>query len=497
MIKHEVLMVADVVAREKGIEKHEVLEAIEEAIEKAGNAKYGQEHHIKAHIDPLSGYIRLVRCLTVVEEVLEDNIEISLKDAQKINPEATIGFVLEEELPPIDFGRVAAQTAKQVIYQKVRDAERLKQYTEFKDRIGEIVNGTVKRVEYGNVFVEIGRTEAFMRKDELIARETYRVGDRIRAVITDVRNEPRGPQVFLSRVSPLFLIKLFTQEVPEIYDGDIEIKAVARDPGSRAKMAVHTTDPSLDPLGTCVGVRGSRVQAVVAELQGEKIDIIIWSPNIATFVVNALTPAEVSKIVLDEDTHRAEVIVAEDQLSLAIGRRGQNVRLTSQLTGWNIDIIGEDEEAKRRQKEFGLKSALFIEALDVDEIIAQLLFTEGFESIEDIINTNIKELIAIEGFDEEIATELRTRASEYLRSRNADFDTKILELGVKEEEFKVVPGLTKEHIFELAKNNIKTLDDLADLSGDELIDLIGKYSINYRTANDMIMAARAHWFLEE
>ena len=496
MIKHEVLMVADTVAREKGIEKHEVLEAIEEAIQKAGNAKYGQEHHIKAHINPENGHIRLVRCLTVVDEVIESNIEIDLKDAQKINPEATIGSILEEELPPIDFGRVAAQTAKQVIYQKVRDAERLKQFNEFKDRIGEIINGTVKRVEYGNVFVEIGRTEAFMRKDEMIPRETFRVGDRIRAVITDVRNEPRGPQVFLSRVSPLFISKLFAQEVPEIYDGEIVIKAVARDPGSRAKMAVHTDDPSLDPLGTCVGVRGSRVQAVVAELQGEKIDIIIWSPNIATFVVNSLTPAEVSKIVLDEDTRRAEVIVAEDQLSLAIGRRGQNVRLTSQLTNWNIDIVSEDEEAKRRQKEFSLKSKLFIEALDVDEIVAQLLFTEGFESIEDILNTNTKDLISIEGFDEDIAAELKNRAAQYIISRDANFDAKLKEFGVVYEEFSIVPHLSKEHILQLAKNNIKTLDDLADLSGDELIDIIGKYGVSYKIANEMIMAARAHWFNE-
>ncbi len=496
MIKHEVLMVADVVAREKGIDKQEVLEAIEEAIQKAGNAKYGQEHHIKAHINPESGHIRLVRCLTVVDEVLESNIEIDLKEAKKIDPNATIGFVLEEELPPIDFGRVAAQTAKQVIYEKVRDAERLKQFNEFKDRIGEIINGTVKRVEYGNVFVEIGRTEAFMRKDEIIPRENFRVGDRIRAIISDVRNESRGPQVFLSRVSPLFISKLFAQEVPEIYDGDITIKAVARDPGSRAKMAVYTDDPSIDPLGTCVGVRGSRVQAVVAELQGEKIDIIIWSPNIATFVVNALTPAEVSKIVLDEDTRRAEVIVAEDQLSLAIGRRGQNVRLTSQLTSWNIDIVSEDEEAKRRQREFSLKSALFIEALDVDEIVAQLLFTEGFESIEDIVNTNTKELVSIEGFDEDIAAELKNRAAQYILSRDASLDLQLKELGVAQEEFKVVPFLTKEHILQLAKNDIKTLDDLADLSGDELIDIIGKYGINYKTANEIIMAARAHWFTE-
>ncbi len=494
MIKHEVLMVADIVARDKGIEKKEVLAAIEEAIEKAGKAKYGQEHDIRAHIDSESGHIRLVRHLTVVEEVLEPNTELTLKEAHRFDANAVLGTVIEEDLPPIDFGRVAAQTAKQVIYQKVRDAERLKQFNEFKDRVGEIINGTVKRVEYGNVFIEIGRSEGFLRKDELIARESFRVGDRIRAVIVDVKNELRGPQIFLSRISPLFLAKLFAQEVPEIYDHEIEIKAVARDPGSRAKMAVYTTDPSIDPVGTCVGVRGSRVQAVVAELQGEKIDIIVWSPNIATFVVNALTPAEVSKIVLNEETRRAEIVVAEDQLSLAIGRRGQNVRLTSQLTGWNVDIISEDEDAKRRQKEFALKSALFIEALDVDEMIAQLLFTEGFEKIEDIAYADPRELISIEGFDEDVASELQNRAIEYLKRRDTDFDKKIGELGIAETEFDSIPGLTKEHVLTLAENGIKVLDDLADLSGDELVDFIGKYGVNYTQANEIIMAARAHWF---
>lgn len=494
MIKHEVLMVADVVARDKGIEKKEVLAAIEEAIEKAGKAKYGQEHDIHAHIDAESGHIRLVRHLTVVEEVLEPNTELTVKEAFRYDPNAVVGTVIEEDLPPIDFGRVAAQTAKQVIYQKVRDAERLKQYNEFKDRVGEIINGTVKRVEYGNVFIEIGRSEGFLRKDELIARESFRVGDRIRAVIVDVKNEIRGPQVFLSRISPLFLAKLFAQEVPEIYDNEIEIKAVARDPGSRAKMAVYTTDPSIDPVGTCVGVRGSRVQAVVAELQGEKIDIIVWSPNIATFVVNALTPAEVSKIVLNEETRRAEIVVAEDQLSLAIGRRGQNVRLTSQLTGWNVDIISEDEDSKRRQKEFALTSALFIEALDVDEMIAQLLFTEGFEKIEDIAYADPRELVSIEGFDDDVSSELQNRALEYLKNRDTAFDQKIGELGISETEFDNIPGLTKEHIFVLAQNGIKVLDDLADLSGDELVDFIGKYGVNYIQANEIIMAARAHWF---
>ena len=494
MIKSEVLLVADIVAREKGIEKTDVLTAIEEAIQKAGNAKYGQEHDIRAQINPETGDIRLIRCLTVVDEVFEPSVEISLSDAIKTNPDVTVGYVFESELPPIDFGRVAAQAAKQVIYQKVHDAERLRQYNEFKDRIGEVINGTIKRIEYGNIFVEIGRTEAFLKKDQLIPRESFRTGDRIRAIISDVKNETKGPQVFLSRISNAFLAKLFTQEVPELYDGEIEIKAVARDPGSRAKMAVFTSDPSLDPVGTCVGVRGSRVQAVVGELRGEKIDIVVWSPSIPTFAVNALTPAEISKIVLDEDAKRAEVIVAEDQLSLAIGRRGQNVRLASQLTGWHLDILSEDEAAKRRQEESAQRVALFMLALDVDEMIAQLLSTEGFEDVYDIANVNLSELASIDGFDEDIASELKNRASTYLEKEDMRIDAELKKLNSSVETFKAVPHLNKEHILSLAENGIITLDNLADLAADELSEIIGKQGITHKQANEIIMAARAHWF---
>ncbi|TAN65222.1 MAG: transcription termination/antitermination protein NusA, partial [Magnetospirillum sp.] len=361
----ELLQVADAVARDKGIDRDEVLEAMEQAIQKAGRSKYGHEHDIRAHIDRKTGEIHLARYIEVVEEIENEATQQALKQVLKKKPDAQIGDFLIDPLPPIDFGRIAAQTAKQVIVQKVRDAERQRQFNEYKDRIGEVSNGLVKRVEFGNVIVDLGRAEALLRRDELIPRETFRTGDRVRAYIYDVRTEPRGPQIFLSRTHPVFMAKLFAQEVPEIYDGIIEIKAVARDPGSRAKIAVLSHDSSIDPVGACVGMRGSRVQAVVAELQGEKIDIIQWSPDIATFVVNGLAPAEVTKVVMDEEAGRIEVVVPDDQLSLAIGRRGQNVRLASQLTQWNIDILTEAEESERRTEEFRTRSSMFIQALDV------------------------------------------------------------------------------------------------------------------------------------
>ncbi len=371
--KLELIQVADVVAREKGIEREEVIEAMEQAIQKAGRSKYGPDHDIRAVIDRRTGEIWLKRCTTVVEEVEDEITEISLEQAKKLDPTLEVGSVMEEPLPPIDFGRIAAQTAKQVIVQKVRDAERQRQYQEFKDRAGEVINGVVKRVEYGNVTVDLSRAEAVLRRDRLLPRETFRQGDRIRAYIEDVREEPRGPQIFLSRTHPEFMKELFKQEVPEVYDGIIEIKSVARDPGSRAKIAVISYDSSIDPVGACVGMRGSRVQAVVGELQGEKIDIIPWSEDPATFVVNALAPAEVSKVVLDEDAGRIEVVVPDEQLSLAIGRRGQNVRLASMLTGWDIDILTEQEESDRRKEEFRVRSEIFIDQLDIDDVIAGLL----------------------------------------------------------------------------------------------------------------------------
>src|SRR5271168_3654410 len=415
----ELLLVADAVAREKSIEREEVLEAMEQAIQKAGRAKYGHEKDIRATIDRKTGDVRLSRWTEAVETVENEETQIPVHIARKFKPGINVGEFIVDPLPPIDFGRIAAQTAKQVIVQRVREYERKKQYDEFKDRVGEIINGVVKRTEYGNLMVEIGRAEALLRRDELIPRESFRNGDRVRAYIYDVREEPRGPQIFLSRTHPGFLAKLFAQEVPEIYDGIIEIKAVSRDPGSRAKMAVISRDSSIDPVGACVGMRGSRVQAVVAELQGEKIDIIPWSPNVATFVVNALAPAEVAKVVIDEEAGRVEVVVPDEQLSLAIGRRGQNVRLASQLTRWDIDILTEAEESERRQEEFAERTQTFMDSLDVDETVAQLLASEGFRTVDEIAYVEPRELASIEGFDTDTAAEIQARAQGHLATIEA------------------------------------------------------------------------------
>jgi N utilization substance protein A len=473
----ELLQVADTVAREKSIEREEVLEAMEQAIQKAGRSKYGHELDIRATIDRKSGeihiyrYRRVVDAYTVPEEDEEgadsEATQILIGDAKSHDKSLELGDYLIEPLPPIDFGRIAAQTAKQVIVQKVREAERSRQYEEYKDRVGEIVNGLVKRVEFGNVMVDLSRAEGVLRREELIPRENFRQGDRVRAYIADVREETRGPQIFLSRTHPQFMAKLFGQEVPEIYDNIIEIKAVARDPGSRAKIAVISKDPSIDPVGACVGMRGSRVQAVVAELQGEKIDIIPWSQDAAAFVVNALAPAEVTKVVLDEDAGALEVIVPDDQLSLAIGRRGQNVRLASQLTGWHIDILTEAEESERRQAEFNQRSQLFIEALDIDDMIAHILVTEGFSTVEEVAFLPKEDLLTIEGFDDELVDALRERARNYLSERDAKFTAARKELGV-EDAVGEVDGVTPEMLVKLGENGVKTLEDLAYLVGDEL-----------------------------
>src|SRR5579875_1661433 len=463
----ELLQVAESVARDKGIDRDEVLQAMEQAIQKAGRSKYSQEYDIRAEIDRKSGEIRLLRFREVAESVENEATQITLAEAQRLNPEAEIGDYITDPLPPIDFGRIAAQTAKQVIVQKVRDAERQRQYLEYKDRVGEIVNGLVKRVEFGNVVVDLGRAEAMLRRDELLPRENFHQGERVRAYIYDVRQETRGPQIFLSRTHPQFMAKLFAQEVPEIYDGIIEIRAVARDPGSRAKIAVLSNDSGIDPVGACVGMRGSRVQAVVAELQGEKIDIIQWNPDEPTFSVNAMAPAEVSKVVLDEDDGRVEVVVPDDQLSLAIGRRGQNVRLASQLTEWQIDIITESQDSERRQREFAERTLLFQEALDVDEVIAQLLVTEGFATVEDIAYVEEDELASIEGFDEETAQELQARARDWLDKEAAALDAKRTELGV-EDAMLEVEGVTLAMSVALGEAGVKSVEDLADLSTDEL-----------------------------
>jgi N utilization substance protein A len=498
----ELLAVADAVARDKGIEREQVLEAMEQAIQKAGRSKYGHEHDIRAHIDRSTGAIDLARYTEVVEEIENEMTQMTVEQAKRVKRDAEIGEFLIDPLPPIDFGRIAAQTAKQVIVQKVREAERERQYEEYKDRAGEIVNGLVKRFEFGTVTVDLGRAEAVLRRDEVLPRESFRRGDRVRAYIYDVRREQRGPQIFLSRSHPEFLAKLFAQEVPEIYDSIIEIRSVARDPGSRAKIAVISNDSSIDPVGACVGMRGSRVQAVVAELQGEKIDIIPWSPDPATFVVNALAPAEVAKVVLDEDARKIEVVVPDDQLSLAIGRRGQNVRLASMLTGWDIDILTEEQESERRQAEFHERSQRFMDALDVDDVIAHLLVTEGFSSIEEIAYVPIDDLTEIEGFDEEVAGELRARAGQYLEEEAERLMLRRKELGV-EDALTEVAGLSPGMLVALGEASIKSVEEFADLASDELISgedaILGAFDLSETEANEMIMAARiaAGWFTEE
>jgi len=506
----ELLQIADSVAREKGLSKESVIEAMEQAIQVAGRRKFGHEHDIRAEIDKKTGEIKLYRVRTVVSDDAETTDEsegggfnsatyLRLRDAHKLDKTLQIGDELRDLLPPIDFGRVAAQTAKQVVLQKVRDAEREKQYDEFKDKVGEIVSGTVKRVEYGNVIVDFGRTEAMIRRDELIPRELFRPGDRIRAYIADVRREKNGPQIFLSRTHADFLGRLFAQEVPEIYDGIIEVKSAARDPGSRAKIAVYSKDSSVNPVLSCVGMRGSRVQAVVNELQGEKIDIIEWSPDAATFVVNALSSAEVSKVVIDETKNRIEVVVPDDQLSLAIGRRGQNVRLASQLTGWNIDILTEAVESERRAEEFGSLSQLFVEALDVEEVIAHLLVTEGFTSIEEVAFIPVEDLTSIEGFDENVAEELHNRAQAYLEKKQQEIQGKLTALGMEQSLIDFAaqhPVIKQEWLEKMGENKILTLDDFADLSTAELFDILPDAKLSADEVGQLIMDARASWFEE-
>jgi len=513
----ELLQIADALAREKSIDRKIVIQAMEEALQKGAKARYGAENDIRCEIDPRTGETHLSRVMTVVDVVENESQQVTVADAKRRKPDAQVGDLLIDKLPPLEFGRVAAQNAKQVIVQKVREAERERQHNEYKDRIGEIVNGTVKRVEYGNVIVDLGRAEGIIRRDEMIPRENVRLGDRIRAYIYDVRREQRGPQIFLSRTRPEFMAKLFAMEVPEIYDGIVRIMAVARDPGSRAKIAVISRDKSIDPVGACVGMRGQRVQAVVAELQGEKVDIIQYPENndAATLVVNALAPAEVSKVVLDEDSNRIEVVVAESQLSLAIGRRGQNVRLASQLTGWDIDILTDQEESERRQKEFTERSQTFMEALDVDEVIAQLLATEGFASAEEVAFVDPSEIAHIEGFDEDTASEIQTRAREYLARIEAERDARRVELGVSDDLAKI-EGVTTAMMVALGEAGIKTIEDLADCATDDLVGwterkkdkesepvkhkgALDGFDLGRKEAEAMILAARveAGWIKAE
>ena len=504
--KIEILRIAETVAQEKMIDKQIVISALEEAIAKAAKSNYGEENEVIVEINQENGDISISRKMLVVEDVKNKFLEINLKSAKKINGAAQIGDELLDPLPPLDFGRIAAQSAKQVINSKVREAERERQYSEYKDRVGEIVNGIVKRTEFGNIILDLGKAEGVIRKDQTIPRENLRNGDRVRAYIYDVRSEIKGPQIFLSRSHSQFMAKLFTQEVPEIYDGIIKVKSVARDPGSRAKIAVFTEDGSIDPVGACVGMRGSRVQAVVNELQGEKIDIINWSENVANLAISSLSPAEVLKVVLDEDQNKIEVVVSEEHLSLAIGRRGQNVKLATELTGYEIDILTEDEESSKRQEDFANKTEIFVSSLDVDETLAQLLVSEGFGSIEEINDADKAELLGIEGFDEEIVNELLDRAKKYLSQKEMENDNKIKELNVSKDltEFKL---LSKAMIVKLAENDITNLEDFAGLTTDDLIGyledrtdknsrvkgLLEDFNINKDDGDQLIMEARKIW----
>ena len=514
----ELIAIANSVASEKMIDKAIVIEAMEDAIQRAARTRYGQEMDIRAKLDPNNGDLRLWRVVEVVEEVDDIYKQVDVKGAQKLQAGASVGDFLVDPLPPIEFGRIQAQAAKQTIFQKVRDAERERQYEEFKDRAGEIITGVVKRVEFGHIVVDLGRAEGVIRRDQQIPREVVRVNDRIRSLILKVVRENRGPQIFLSRAHPDFMKKLFAQEVPEIYDGIIEIKAAARDPGSRAKIGVISHDSSIDPVGACVGMKGSRVQAVVQEMQGEKIDIIPWSPDIATFVVNALQPASVSRVLIDEEEERIEVVVPDDQLSLAIGRRGQNVRLASQLTAKAIDILTETDSSEKRQQEFVTRSETFQNELDVDETLAQLLVAEGFTELEEVAYVAVDELAGIEGFDEDLAQELQSRAAEAIERREQANREARQALGV-EDALAELPHLTEAMLVTLGKAGIKTLDDLADLATDELIEkkrveprrrnedapkrpehkggVLGSYGLTEAQGNEIIMAARAHWFEDE
>ena len=499
MPRPEIILVADTVAREKNIDRDDVLEAMEIAIQKAGRSKYGFEHDIRAHIDRKTGAISLARYREVVESAdqIENEVtQITLDEAKSYDADIKPGEFIIDPLPPIDFGRIAAQTAKQVIVQKVREAERNKQFEEYKEKIGTIVNGTVKRIEFGNVILDIGKTEAVLRRDEIIPREKFKNGDRVRAYVLDVRRENKGPQIFLSRTCPEFLAKLFAAEVPEIYDGIVKIVSVARDPGSKAKIAVKTDDMTVDAVGACVGLRGIRVQAVVTELQGEKIDIVPYSEDKAQFIVSALAPAEVTKVVLDEDNNRIEVVVPQEQFSVAIGRRGQNVKLASQLLGCDIDVLTEEQEQERRSNENKVRSQRFMEALDVDEMIAHLLIAEGFSTVDEIALVDLSELSEIEGFDEDVAKELQSRAKEFIAKRNKEFEEKSKSLGI-DEKLQEISGLDQDMLLTLADKGVKTLDDLADLASDELIEMLGENTLSIQEAEKIIMEARKHWFPEE
>ncbi len=501
VIREEMLQVANNVAQEKNIDQDAVFLAMEQALEKAARVKYGQEIDIRISIDRLTGDIKLNSYLEVVNEIDEElqSRQILLDEAKKINPNINLHEFIIKELPPIELGRVAAQNAKGVIIQKVREADKSKQYEEYKDKVGEIAVGIVKRVEFGNLIIDLGKSEAIIKREELIPREAFKNGDRVRAYIYEVKNDVKGYQVLLSRTHPNFLSKLFHQEVPEIYEGVIVVKSVARDPGSRAKISVYTEDSTIDPVGACVGMRGSRVQAVVNELQGEKIDIVTWSDNQATFLANALAPAEVSKIFLYEEKNKVEVVIPDEQLSLAIGRKGQNVKLASNLTNLEIDILTEEEESERRQQEFKEKSLLIAELLDVEDVIAQLLVTDGYTTVDSIASETLENIEKIEGFDNELALEILKRSQNYIKDQDEE-NQKIIDSNIKDEDLKNLEGMNTNILAELARSKILTLNDFADLATFELIDkdegILRKLDIDEETANKMIMKARENWFTD-
>ena len=501
VIREEMLQVANNVAQEKSIDKDSVFGAMEMALEKAARVKYGFERDIRVSINRDDGDIKLNSYLEVVDELSEEQQakQITLEEAKKIQSSIQVGEYIIKELPPIDLGRVSAQNAKGVIIQKVREADKSRQFDEYKDKVGEIAIGVVKRTEFGNLIVDLGKNEAIIKREELIPRETFKNGDRVRAYIYDVKEDAKGYQIFLSRTHPQFLSLLFNQEVPEIYEGVIKVKSVARDPGSRAKISVHTEDSTIDPVGACVGMRGSRVQAVVNELQGEKIDIVMWSDNQATFLANALAPAEVSKIFLYEEKNKVEVVIPDEQLSLAIGRKGQNVKLASSLTNLEIDILTEEQESERRQEEFKDKTQMLIKTLDVEDVIAQLLVTEGYVSVEGIVNESSENLEKIEGFDNDLASELISRATNYLKQQNEE-DVKIIETKIKDNELKNLKGINNKMLSLLAQNNICTLNDFADLASFELTDkkdgIFKDLDVDENIVDSMIMKAREKWFVE-
>ena len=493
----ELIQTAENIAEEKGIDKELVFQAIEKAISKAGKVKYGNDYDIRGNIDRKTGKISLARYLEVKKDVEDNLIEISLKDAKKKRKDIKIGEFVIEELPDIDIGRISAQVAKQVLVQNIKEAESVKNFELYKDKIGETITGLVKRMEFGNIIIDLGNAEGVIKKDEMIPRENLRRGDRIKAYLYNVNQDTKGPQIFLSRSHPQFLANLFKQEVPEINDNVIEIKSVARDPGSRAKIAVHSADQTIDPVGACVGMRGSRVQAVVTELQGEKIDIVTWSEDKATYIVNSLAPAQISKVIFEEDnTDKIKVIIPEDQLSLAIGRKGQNVRLASILTNCEIDIIDEKDEKEKRNEEIKKISETFMKELDVDEVIAHLLATEGFLSIDEIGNASDTDFKAIEGFDENLIKDLKDRATQNLVKKNKELEKKKIELNISK-ELEAIKKLTLNNLITLGENNIKNLNDLAELSSDELIEMLNTESLKKGDADEIIMKARENWFKED